>query len=73
MKKHLFTISILSVLLLATGCKQTEEKVRHIPTAPQIKARIDRSEPVKTVDVKTGKCARHRDGDPCEEYPVCDG
>ena len=22
---------------------------------------------------KTGKCARHRDGDPCEEYPVCDG
>ena len=52
MKKHLFTISILSVLLLATGCKQTEEKVRHIPTAPQMKARIDRSEPVKTVDVE---------------------
>ena len=22
---------------------------------------------------KAGKCARHRDGDPCEEYPVCDG
>ena len=52
MKKHLFTISILSVLLLATGCKQTEEKVRHIPTAPQMKARIDRSEPVKTMDVE---------------------
>lgn len=48
MKKHLFTVSLLSVLLLATGCKQAEEKTRHIPTAPQMEARIDRSEPVKS-------------------------
>ena len=52
MKKHLFTVSLLSVLLLATGCKQAEEKTRHIPTAPQMEARIDRSEPVKIVDVE---------------------
>ena len=52
MKKHLFTVSFLSVLLLATGCKQTKEKTRHIPTAPQMEARIDRSEPVKIVDVE---------------------
>ena len=52
MKKHLFAIGILSVLLITTGCKQTEEKARHIPTAPQMEARIDRSEPVKIVDVE---------------------
>jgi len=34
MKKHLFTIGILSVLLITTGCKQTEEKARHIPGRP---------------------------------------
>ena len=52
MKKHLFTIGILSVLLITTGCKQTEEKARHIPAAPQMEAQIDRSEPVKIVDVE---------------------
>ena len=52
MKKHLFTIGILSVLLITIGCKQTEEKARHIPAAPQMEAQIDRSEPVKIVDVE---------------------
>ena len=52
MKKHLFTIGILSVLLITTGCKQTEEQARHIPAAPQMEAQIDRSEPVKIVDVE---------------------
>ena len=57
MKKHLFTIGILSVLLITTGCKQTEEKARHIPAAPQMEAQIDRSEPVKIRRCGTGSPA----------------
>lgn len=52
MKKHLFTFGLLSVLLLASGCKQAEEAKQHIPSAPQMEARIDRSESVKIIDVE---------------------
>lgn len=52
MKKHLFTFGLLSVLLLASGCKQAEEAKQHVPSAPQMEARIDRSEPVKIIDVE---------------------
>lgn len=45
--------SLLLTLLMMAGCKQAEEKKeRHIPTAPQMEARIDRSEPVKIIDVE---------------------
>lgn len=50
MRKQFFTLSLLSVLLAATGCKQ--EMKPHVPTAPQMEARVDRSEPVKIVDVE---------------------
>lgn len=52
MKKQLFTFGLLSVLLLASGCKQAKEAKQHIPSAPQMEARIDRSEPVKIIDVE---------------------
>ena len=52
MKKQFHTLSILSALMMITGCKQAEEAKQHIPTAPQTEARIDRSEPVKIVDVE---------------------
>ncbi|MCD7848504.1 MAG: DUF4933 domain-containing protein [Parabacteroides sp.] len=50
MRKQFFTLSLLSALLAATGCKQ--EMKPHVPTAPQMEARVDRSEPVKIVDVE---------------------
>ena len=53
MKKQFFSLSLLSALLAVTGCKQqTGEAKPHIPTAPQMEARVDRSEPVKIVDIE---------------------
>ena len=52
MKKSLFILTVLSALLLTTGCGQTSEKAQRKAAAPQLKARTDRSEPVKIVDIE---------------------